>query len=545
MINLLIAQPLLLLFVIAGLGYFLGRIRVGGSSLGVAAVLFVGLGFGALHPDLKIPDIVYQLGLALFVYTIGLSSGPVFMGAFRGPGRRTTLLTVGMISLAALLTIGLHAALGLTAPTSAGLFAGSLTNTPALASVLDYLGAHSPAALRDQLLAEPVVAYSLGYPVSVLVMILALAAFQRRPGRAKADAEPAAGAAQRAAPLEQRTIRVTSQTAAGKSVAELMRANGWDVVFGRIRQGRELALVKEDTLLGVGDSITAIGGAEALDQATAALGELSDDHLEFDRSAMDYRRIVVSNPKVVGHPLSALNLPRHYGAVLTRIRRGDVELLPHAATTLQLGDRVRVVARRQEMPAVAAFLGDSDRAISEIDMLSLSLGLTLGMLIGLIPFPLPGGVTIKLGMAGGPLVMALLLGALHRSGPIVWTLPFSANLVLRQLGLICFLAGIGTRAGYAFLTTVSQGAGWQLLGASALVAGAVAGLTLWIGGSLLRIPAGVLMGMLAGIQTQPATLAFALEQTGDDQPNLGYATSFPVAVITKIILAQGLLLLLG
>lgn len=545
MLNLLISQPLLLLFVIAGLGYFLGRIKIGGSSLGVAAVLFVGLGFGALHPDLKIPDIVYQLGLALFVYTIGLSSGPVFMGAFRGPGRRTTLLTVGVISLAALLTVGAHAAFGLTAPASAGLFAGSLTNTPALASVLDYLGAHSPAALRDQMLAEPVVAYSLGYPVSVLTMILTIAAFQRW-WAVDYAADDRRGADQRGgAPLGQRTIRVTRPEVVGSSVGELMRARGWDVVFGRIRQGSGLDLVKEDTRLAAGDSLTAIGSEEALDQVSAALGESSDDHLEFDRSAIDYRRIVVSNPKVVGHPLRTLNLPRHYGGVITRIRRGDIELLPDGATTLQLGDRVRVVARREQMRAMGALLGDSDRAISEIDMLSLSLGMSLGMLLGLIPFPLPGGVTIKLGMAGGPLVMALLLGALHRSGPVVWTLPYSANLVLRQLGLICFLAGIGTRAGYAFLTTVAQGEGWQLLVASALVSAAVAALTLWIGYRVLRIPMGLLIGILAGVQTQPATLGFALQQTNNDQPNLGYATSFPIAVITKIILAQALVILLS
>jgi putative transport protein len=543
-IELLLANPLLLLFLTAGLGYLLGRIKIGGSSLGVAAVLFVGLGFGALHPDMKLPEIIYLLGLVLFVYTIGLSSGPGFFASFRGTGLRDNLFVIGMIGFAALLLVGAHSALGLDPPTTAGLFAGSLTNTPALAGILEYLKTTTPASTQEQILAAPVIAYSLAYPVSVLTMILVIYAVQRvwKIDYA-AEARDSRYAGAQNEPLQHRTIRVTQADVIDRSVDELVRTHGWQVVFGRMKRGSQLALVTDQTRLALGDIITVVGSPDALARVMEALGERSDEQIELDRHAIDYRRILVSNPQVAGQRLRDLNLPQQFGAVITRLRRGDIELLPHGDSILQLGDRVRVVTRRENMRAVSTFLGDSYRAVSEIDILSFSLGIALGTLVGLIPIPLPGGVTIRLGLAGGPLMMALILGALGRTGPIVWNLPYSANLVLRQVGLICFLAGVGTRAGYAFRTTLAEGNGLALIGVSVASIAIIGLLTLWIGYRVLGMPMGLLVGFVAGLQTQPATLGFALEQTQNELPNIGYAASFPIAVIVKIVFAQLLLLL--
>ena len=542
-IELLLENPLLLLVMTAGIGYLIGRIKLGGGSLGVAAVLFVGLAFGALHPDMKLPEIIYLLGLVFFVYTIGLSSGPGFFASFRGTGLRDNMLVVAMIALVALLLVIAHSALGLSAPTTAGLFAGSLTNTPALAGIIEYLKGTAGSG-QEQLLAEPVIAYSLAYPVSVLAMILVIYAMQRLwkiDYAADAASRHTAGAGE---PIHHRTVRVTRPEVVGKPIAELVRANGWDVVFGRLKRGDQLELVTEQTKLALGDIVTVVAAPESLNRVMAELGERSDERIELDRSAIDYRRILVSNEQVAGQRLRDLDLPQQFGAVITRIRRGDIELLPHGDSTLQLGDRVRVVTRRENMRAVTTFLGDSYRAISEIDILSFSLGIALGTLLGLVPIPLPGGVTIRLGLAGGPLIVALILGTLGRTGPIVWNLPYSANLVLRQVGLICFLAGVGTRAGYAFRTTVMNGNGLQLILVSALVVALIGALTLWIGYKLLRIPMGLLVGIVAGLQTQPATLGFALEQTGNELPNVGYAASFPIAVIMKIVIAQMLVIFL-
>jgi putative transport protein len=230
--------------------------------------------------------------------------------------------------------------------------------------------------------------------------------------------------------------------------------------------------------------------------------------------------------------------------LITRVRRGDIELLATGSTVLEPGDRVRVVALRERMRDVSESFGDSYRALSEIDILTFSLGLLLGLLLGQIPIPSPGGGVIRLGIAGGPLLVALVLGTVERTGPLVWTVPYSANLTLRQFGLVLFLAAIGTRAGYVFVTTLLSSSGLLLFLAGTLITGTTAVVTLWIGYRWLPIPMSLLIGMLAGLQTHPAILSFTTRQTGNDLPNIGYATVYPVAMIGKIILAQVVLALL-
>lgn len=545
MTQFLIDNPLLLLFIVAALSYPLGRIKVKGASLGVAAVLFVGLAIGALDPNLKLPEIVYTLGLVIFVYTIGLSSGPGFFASFRRKGLRDNLLVVTMLVVAALITIGAAYALGLHPAVAAGLFTGSLTNTPALAGVLELVKAQTPPAALDQILAEPVLGYSIAYPLGVIGMILAIALLPRTwKVNYPREAETQPNLAGHGQQLANRTLLVTQPHAAQGTIHTLMQENNWDVVFGRVRHNGQIAIVTGQTQLTPGDLVSLVGTTKELDRVTTALGKESDEQLELDRREMDSRRVFVSNPKIAGMRLRDLNLPQQFGALVTRVRRGDVEWLAHDDTTLELGDRVRVVTRRENMRALGAFFGDSYRAISEIDILSFGLGLALGLLLGLIPIPLPGGITFKLGSAGGPLIVALILGTRGRTGPLVWLLPYSANLTLRQFGLILFLAGIGTRAGYAFVTTLSQSGGLGLLLAGAIITFVTAFATLLIGYRFLKIPMGLLVGILAGLQTNPAVLGFATQETDNDLPNIGYTTVYPVATIAKILIAQLLFLFL-
>lgn len=546
MIQLLIDNPLLLLFVVAAIGYPLGRIKFRGGSLGVAAVLFAGLAIGSLHPDLKLPEIIYLLGLVLFVYTVGLSSGRGFFASFRRKGLRDNFLVMVVLIVGAGLALIAHFVLNLKATLTAGLFAGSLTNTPALAGVLETIKSIAPAGAVDRLLAEPVVAYSVTYPIGVVGMILAMAVVQRIwkiDYAAEALTLRDVGATQRR--LSNRTIRITRSEAIGMPIHEILRDKPWDVIFGRMKHADQLSLPHGWSVLALDDLITAVGSPEDLDRVTEFLGEASDEQLDLDRSQLDIRRVFVSNLKIAGHRLRDLNLPQQFGAVLTRVRRGDVEFVPNGDTQLELGDRVRILTRRENIDAVSTFLGDSYRAVSEIDILSFSLGLALGLLVGLIPIPLPGGLTFKLGFAGGPLIVALILGARERTGPLVWSLPYSANMTLRQIGLVLFLAGIGTRAGYAFVTTFMQGGGVLIFFAGAIITCVTALVMLWLGRRVLKIPMSILIGMLAGLQTQPAVLGFAIEQAGSDVPNIGYATVYPIATIAKILLAQLLLTLLS
>jgi putative transport protein len=545
MIDLLLQNSLLLLFVVAALGYVIGRIKVRGVSLGVSAVLFVGLFFGALHPDLKLPEIIYTLGLVLFVYTIGLSSGRGFFAAFKRKGVRDNALVLGMLIFAALLAVVAHFALALSATVTSGMFAGSMTNTPALAAVLEQIKGFAPPGQLDQLLAEPVIGYSVTYPMGVIGLLIAIGVMQRMwkvDYRVEEQRQRDLAGVNRH--IFNRTIHVTKPDACGHPIHELIREHHWDVIFGRVRQGAELTLAHGWTKFCPNDLVTVVGAQEDLDRVTEFLGEESVEHLELDRSELDYRRIIVSNPKVAGHQLRDLNLPQHYGAVVTRVRRGDVEFLPHGDTVLELGDRIRVLTGRNNLDAVSSFFGDSYRAVSEIDILSFGVGLALGLIVGLIPIPLPGGSTLRLGFAGGPLIVALILGNIERSGPIVWTLPYNANLTLRQFGLVLFLAGIGTRSGYAFVATFSQSGGFAIFVAGALITCATAFVTLFVGYKLLKIPLSIMTGILSGQHTQPAALGFALEQAHNELPNIGYATVYPLATIAKIVLAELLLSLL-
>jgi putative transport protein len=344
--------------------------------------------------------------------------------------------------------------------------------------------------------------------------------------------------------LYNRTVRVTRPEATGRPLRELRQLHTLNIVFGRMERHGELMIATGDTVLQMGDLLSVVGVPEDVDALVVLVGESTDRHLELERSEYDFRRVFVSNPDVAGRSLRELALPQRYGALVTRVRRGDVDLLAHGDTVLELGDRVRVVSRRKDLSALGDYFGDSYRELSEINLLSFGLGLTAGLLLGLVPIPLPGGVTFRLGYAGGPLLVALALGALRRSGPLVWVLPYSANLTLRQIGLSLLLAAIGVRSGHTFFTTFGESGGLLIFLAGALVTTLTALLALWAGYRWLRIPFPLLLGMLAGLHTQPAVLGYALEQADNELPNIGYALVFPVATISKIIVAQLLLSLL-
>jgi putative transport protein len=536
MLSLLRESALLLLFVVAALGYVVGRVRVRAVSLGVAAVLFVGLAFGAIDHNLKLPEFVHEFGLVVFVYTIGVASGPGFFAAFRRRGLRDNGLAFGVLVVGSILAAVLHTVFQFRPGVSVGIFTGSLTNTPALASVLEYLRRQGAS---EAALADPVVGYSVAYPLGVLGVLAAM--FVARRFRVD-DAPPESTAAQ--STIENLTVRVTQEAITHGAAYDILQAAHVRVVFGRLKREGKVILAPEDIQLCLGDLISVVGGSKHVQAAAKMIGEISAEHLELDRSILDFRRVFVSNPAVAGRPLHDIALAKLFGAVVTRVRRGDMELIPDHETVIELGDRVRVVAPRAKMNEVSKFLGDSYSAVSEIDVVTFSLGIALGLLVGSIPIPMFVGPPFRLGIAGGPLVVGLVLGRLERTGSMIWSLPYSASVTLRQMGLVLFLAGVGTRSGYAFINTLRQGGGVTILLAGALITFTVSLLTVIIGRKLLRIPLGTLSGMLAGIHTQPAVLAFANENHKDGTPVVGYATVFPLATIVKIILAQVLIMLL-
>lgn len=525
--------PLLPLFIVAALGYLLGAVRLGGFSLGVAAVLFAGLLLGWLVPEAVLPDFVTQLGLVLFVYTIGLASGPGFFASLRLRGLRDNGLVLGVLLGAWLTAIAVGRLLGVNGPLVAGVFAGALNNAPALAAVTETLrvtGAGAPA------ITQTVLAFSLCYPLGVLLPLLAISISERVFGLSYQQ-EPVsrAYAAHRGGPLASVTVRVDHSVEL--SAHDIKHQPGCAVSFGRVRRGEETSVVQGTTTFQLGDLVTVIGLPSNVDNVARLLGHAGADHIELERSQITFRRIFVSDPKLTGLPLRKLALPQRYGAVITRVRRGDIDLTPDADFELMLGDRARVVAPVERLPELTRLLGDSARRVAEIDLITFGLGVAMGLLLGAVRVPLGGGAHFALGTAGGPLVVGLALGRVGRSGPLVWSPPYGANMTLRQLGLVLFLAGVGLKSGASLAQQHAAGGLLVALFGVAVTIFVVTA-TLIVGSRWLRIPLAVLVGMLAGIQTQPAVLAFALEKTEGELPNVGYAAAFPLAMIAKIVLAQ-------
>jgi putative transport protein len=542
MIELLSQSSLLLLFVVLAVGAPLGKIKIAGVNLGIASVLFTGLAFGALSPDIKLPAIVYEIGLVLFIYCIGISSGEQFFGNLKKKGWRENSLALGVIVFAFLLVLLVGSVTSLKYSHLAGIFSGSLTNTPALAASLEFIKGVTPIALIESALAEPVVAYSVCYPMGVIGMILAIVLFQKIfKVSLKTNAE-----VEEADKLTNATVVITNEQLIGQSIREIKATNNLKVVFGRIKRRGSSFLALETVTLASGDLMTIVGKPAEIEKAISLLGKRSEIHLEVEHQQLDMRRVFVSNHDIIGQSLKDLNLPHTMGIIITRIRRGDSDILPKANTTLQFGDRVRILTGRNELASASKFFGDSYAAQSEIDILTLSLGMAAGFLLGMIPIPLPGGITLKLGIAGGPLIVALLLGSINRVGKLVFVMPFSANHTIRQLGLVLFLAGVGTRSGYAFRETLAHSDdGLTFFMAGGILTISVAFLFLFVGTRYLKIPFPKLAGMLSGVQTQPAVLAFVNEQAKSEQPNIGYSSVFPIATLAKIIFVQVLLTILS
>ena len=536
-------SPLLLLFTVIAIGYGVGEIKVRGFKLGVAAVLFVGLGFGALSPELTVPQFIIFLGLAIFVYTVGLSSAPAFFASFRRHGFKDVYFALFTVLLSAAMAFGIGKWLGFDASLTGGLYAGASTNTPALAGLLDAIQKGADAGAVEAFSKEAVVGYSLAYPMGVLGVMFALFLLQRilkisYPSEAKELAKDYPLGEE----LTSRTFRVEHPDIIGKSLREFRRGRELKIAFGRIQHDGRTTLSSWETIPERDDLLVLVGTEEAIAETAASIGPVAEGQLTHDRSTFDVRRLFISNDDIAGKTIASLNLQENFNVLITRVQRGDMDLLASGQTTLELGDRVLLVAHRDEVPALIKVFGNSYEALSKVNLLSFGLGITLGLLLGMINITLPGGYSFSLGFAGGPLIVALILGQLRRTGPIVWTLPYGANLTLRQVGLIFLLAGIGIRSGQTFYQTLQTELGYQVFLAGGVIATLSTIATLLIGYRVLRIPFSFLGGMVG---SQPAVLDFAIEQAGNKYPTIGYTRMLPVVLIGKILAVQILYNLMG
>ncbi|NND76811.1 MAG: hypothetical protein HKN39_01350 [Flavobacteriales bacterium] len=541
MIDILAKYPLVLLFVVASLGYLIGNFKIKGNSLGLAAVLFTGLAIGALDERFQIPDIILNMGLAIFVYSIGLSSGPAFFRSYKKNGIRDFIFICSMLVLAGFVAAGLSFIFDFSAATITGAYAGSSTNTPALAGVIDYIKTAYSDADAAPVIEQSVIGYTFSYPMGVLGAMIAIV-ISEKILRIDYDAEEKA--LRREFPGSEKltsiSIQVTNEEVFGVELRDLWKKYDWNVSFGRIFQSGEVSLINWNTSFEKGDLVMAVGASDDLEEVIKILGKKTKTTLTNDSTQYDTRRIFVSNPRVTGKTLASLNLDQKFNTIITRIRRGDVDMLAKGNTVLELGDRIRFIARRKDLRALSEYFGDSYHETAKINLFSFGLGIGLGLIIGLYEFNFGEGLSFKLGYAGGPLIVALLLGAIRRTGNIVWTLPYSANITLQQLGLILLLASIGVGSGTAFINSLSIQSLWVFL-ASVAISLSTAFFGLLIGYKVFKRPFTLLMGM---VSNQPAILDFATNRAKNGIPLYGFTMIFPIALIMKIIIAQILFLVL-
>jgi putative transport protein len=511
-------QPLMALFLTVAIGYLVGEISIKGFSLGVGAVLFVALGMGWFAPRAVPAAMVGTLGLALFLYAVGIQYGKQFvLGLTSTAGRRANIIALIGVLTAGATSLVIAATTGLSLGDTLGLFAGSGTSTPTLQAAIATLGHDDPA-----------VGYSISYPFGVAGPILFLyIAF--RIVAPKIDAPTAGG-------TEMLEIALRNPTHFGRTLGDVISTLPPQVKIIALRTGHHNQPADHGHIVAEHDVVLAVGPTkEVLEQARRSLGEAASGLVFKDRSDLDYLRVFASRPSVVGSPLGDLALPGHKAVVIAQVRRGDTNIPPRPDLVLEYGDRVGMLAHRDDFSVLRQFFGDSIKGTAEFSYISIGLGMALGFLLGAVQIPLPGIGKLSVGLSG-VLIVALILGNLRRTGSMNWTIPLSANLVLRNLGLTLFLAQVGMASGPKFAAAVTD-TGLQMFGLGAFVVAALVLPILVMGLLVYRLPYDEVAGIVSGA-CGSAVLAYSNKIMPTDRPDIGFAMIYPAATIAKILVVS-------
>jgi putative transport protein len=527
----LLAEQMLVLFAILAIGSWLGSLSVRGVSLGTAAVFFVGLAFG--HLGLTVPRPIMDLGLLLFVYAVGLQAGPRFFRTFRKQGQQFVLVAAASILAAGVVTVLVAQLFGLSWSLAAGMFTGALTNTPALASAADAVARIDPSQS-----AAVLVGYGIAYPFSIVGVTLLVQFLPKLLRRTIDNAERDwcnSQAGERTS-LSKKQFRVVNANLEGKRLGELDTHRLSQVNISRVQHDDQVVTGTPDVVLHVGDVILAVGADEELEKLRVLVGQEVQVEMAANTHTVS-REIFVIEEKLAGKRLMDLHVWDRYAVIITRIRRAGIEITPVGTSTFELGDTLRVVGDDAALDEFSRLVGGNTRKIDETNMVPFLIGILLGIIVGLIPIPLPNGLSIKLGAAGGALLVSLLLGHFGRIGPFPVYVPIAARNISRELGLMLFLAGAGANAGTQLLRVVQeQGGGVFLAGAViTIVAAAVAIIVTHLS---YRMNLLSVLGLTSGVMTNPPALAAAVNQTATDVPAVTYASAFPVVLIFKILVAQ-------
>ncbi len=535
-----VAHAMLIFSLTITLGILLGKIKIGGVSLGITWILFVGIALSSLHMTVndEILHFVKEFGLILFVFSIGLQVGPGFFASFKHGGMTLVGCASAIVLLGVATAYVIHAVTGTPIPTMVGILSGAVTNTPGLGAAQQ---AYADAAgINDPTIA---LGYAVAYPLGVVGIIFSMI-FIRYAMRVKFEKEDEGLAA---LSKEQKfadkvSVEFTNQILAGRTVEHIRQLINRQFVISRVmNQAGEITMADTDTEMHLGDRLCVVCQAEDVEAVVAFFGhrvEMTDEDWgnNTPHPELISRRILVTKPSVNGKKFSDLRLRTKYGITLTRVNRAGVDLIPYQGLELQIGDRVMVVGSEKAVAQVADVLGNSLKKLDHPNLVTIFVGIALGVLLGSIPLlsvPQP----VKLGLAGGPLIVAILIGRFGTHFHLVTYTTMSANLMLREIGIALFLAAVGIGAGDGFIDAIVNG-GYRWVGYGFIIT-VVPILLVGIAVRLIfKMNYYTLMGLIAGSTTDPPALAYANATAGNDMPAVGYSTVYPVVMFLRVLTAQ-------
>ena len=537
-----VAWSVFVIMLVAAAGLALGNLRLFGINLGIAGVLFSGILFGHFGLDINHETLEFlrDFGLILFVYSIGTQVGPGFFSSFRKEGIRLNLLAAAVVLGGVALTLLVSRLAGFDIATAAGMYSGAVTNTPSLAAAQQALGALGPEAANNAS-----VGYALAYPGAIMGIILTMLLIKRVFRTQAAQDMLQVQGDKAAAGFVNVSITVENKNLEGLMIRDIPAIKELGVVVSRLFHGGLMAVAHDDTVIHAGDVLLAVGTEEHVRKFMLVVGSKSAMDLKKLPSRIIHSRVIVTHKEVIGKTLEELNLEAQYDVAATRVARADVEFLVSDSYVLQFADNLVIVGEEAAVAKAAAMLGNSPKDLNHPQLLPAFIGIAAGVLLGSLPIAIPGLSTpVRLGLAGGPLIVAIVLSYVQHIGPLNWYLPPAGNLMLRELGITLFLSCVGLKAGGRFFETLLNGSGMYIV----LFSFMITVLPILIIGvfakAKLKLNYMSLCGALAGSMTDPPALAFANAMAPSNLSAMSYATVYPLVMILRVISAQLMVLFL-
>ena len=540
-------QAVIIISLVSALGLYLGRIKIFGISLGITFVFFAGILAGHLGIVVN-KDMLYfaqSFGLILFVYALGLQVGPGFFSSLKKGGVAMNMMGLGVILLGLIMTVGLHWVTGVSLSNMVGLLCGAVTNTPALGAAQQALLQIDPANTKG--VTDMALACAVAYPLGVVGVILAIIILRAL----FADKKQKDLKEQRDTTTYVAEFHVSNPAIYEKSIKDVMKLTDKHFVISRVWRNGKVSIPTSDTLLHEHDHLLIISVKSDVENIKVLFGE--QENVDWNKADIDWnaidsqlisRRIAVTRNRVNGVKLGSLRLRNLYGINITRVNRAGIDLLASPDLRLQIGDRLTIVGEANSVNTVGKILGDEIKRLNNPNLLAVFIGISLGMLLGALPITLPGMSTpVKLGIAGGPIIVGILMGAFGPRFHLTTYTTMSANLMLRQLGIIIYLAGLGIDSGVHFFETVFRAEGLLWIGLGFLLTIVPVLIVGFISSQFFKLDYAHNVGMLCGSMANPMALSYANTTVDGDEPSVSYATVYPLSMFIRVISAQLVLML--